>query len=470
MGEIKTAEALMEDRRREELVKVASDCIELMNVGVDGDVALAKLAADNMMNDHEVELVAHAVNNSKQLAHLQTSKPEDREKPFPLINVDSVKDIKSQPLQPETNADVNTGDRYGSQEEMGDTTADKQSAPDAVQINKKILKDAAASTYVEKGDYRLRKAAEDRVGILREAWGIQEVAGRQTTPVNPYLKLAAFDVCIDEARTRAAGARNGCLSLLNKIAGELRRIDAPPFDRIEKAAHAEGVTPQLMDIIYEAAHLDTERPDLTKVAADENFYVNEREYDIVKDCVRADTMFKEAANAKAAQGALIGKKKVAASAIGGKKEPKDQEPSLMAPVPATFDVKADLGEIGKEIAEAPAAFGGLTSERVSEAAGLEPDASAREIRDVRELISDESKSELQDMEVRSTIEELMQDEYIGGHTLPEVVEAYNAAMSVNPNFGTAELVSYVRQHLATQGAVPLDLQLRAATAHKRGEE
>ncbi len=64
----------------------------------------------------------------------------------------------------------------------------------------------------------------------------------------------------------------------------------------------------------------------------------------------------------------------------------------------------------------------------------------------------------------------MEDEYIGGHSIPEVIEAYNAAMSVNPNFGRAELVSYIRQHLATQGAVPLDLQLRARAVRGKKEE
>jgi len=51
-----------------------------------------------------------------------------------------------------------------------------------------------------------------------------------------------------------------------------------------------------------------------------------------------------------------------------------------------------------------------------------------------------------------------------------VVDSYNRAMSVNPRFGEAELTSYIRSDLATEGGVPLDLQLRATKSHFSGKD
>lgn len=459
MARNESSETLMSDRRRDQLLKVAADCIGLMNVGVDGDVALSKLAADAEMNDHEVELVAHAVNNSKQLAHIQTSSDDDKEKPFALVDVDKVRNI----LQPTTNADVDTAGRYDEKAEMGDTTKDKQKAPDAVGISKAVLKNAHIS-YDEKDDYRVRKTAGDDVGALRDAWGLSSLDRRPTTPANPYAKLAKYEACIDEARTRAEAARRECVSLITKVAEAFQAINPPDFDRLEKAAALEGVSSDLMGLVRSAAGIETPAQPLSKTASITNFYVSDREYDLVQDCVRADTMLKTAASVVAAKNVLIGKKKaLAADQAASAGEPPFIQPGL----PADIQIKGDIGELSDDFSNAPERFGGLSSNRLYEAAGL-GEHTATPISDVDEIISNEMRQELRASDIRSAIEDLMQDEYIGGHSLPEVVEAYNAAMSVNPKFGMAELISYMRQHLATQGAVPLDLQLRASSAYKRG--
>jgi len=65
------SEKLMSDERHEHLLKSAEETVGLMNIGIDPNAALAKVAEDKNLNDHEVDVVAHAVNNSKQLAYLQ---------------------------------------------------------------------------------------------------------------------------------------------------------------------------------------------------------------------------------------------------------------------------------------------------------------------------------------------------------------------------------------------------------------
>jgi hypothetical protein len=80
----------MPDSRHDELIKAASECIDLMNMDISPNTALKKVAEDFGMNDKEVVLVSHAVNNSKQLAHLQSADKEDKGSPFPLTNAQAV--------------------------------------------------------------------------------------------------------------------------------------------------------------------------------------------------------------------------------------------------------------------------------------------------------------------------------------------------------------------------------------------
>ena len=65
-------------------------CIDLMNIGSEPNSALRHVKKAFELNDNEVTLVSHAVNNSKQLSHLQNSDSKDKDKPFPLTSAEQV--------------------------------------------------------------------------------------------------------------------------------------------------------------------------------------------------------------------------------------------------------------------------------------------------------------------------------------------------------------------------------------------
>lgn len=451
-------EQVMSDQRHDILIKAAEECIGLMNIGLEGESALAKIAEEQALNDNEVEVVATVVNNSKQLAHLQNSEPEDREKPFPLIDSENVKRIKTQPT---TNAEVETGDRYGKPEEMAETSAQKQDAPDAVEIQDKIEKDAEEDAYVEERDFR-KIAKVDHLGVLKEGWDLSPEDGRlpdnRREPVSIPYKYAE-----EEARLKAAQAKDECMSLLDKLASTFRMADSPSFARIEQAALLRGVEPGTMDLIYKHAALDkfdVQRFDKETKTADDLFYVSSAENAVIEDCVHADKLWKAAADALAAKDVMCQRKLAQEKETltdGGSPEFID----IGHPKWTPFSASAKMDPVGmaakgiESVSEVP---GMLAEEQLADVVGDEDAGGAKSVEDA---LPYGSRQQLRNRETQATIESLMEDEYIGGHSLPEVVEAYNAAMSVNPNFGKAELISYMRQHLATEGAVPLDLQIRA---------
>ena len=84
----------MSTERRGVLLKVAEECIGLMNMGVNASGALAKLADDNGLNDHEVERVAEAVNNAAQLAHIQQAKGDSKGDSIPLVDTAEAKKLR----------------------------------------------------------------------------------------------------------------------------------------------------------------------------------------------------------------------------------------------------------------------------------------------------------------------------------------------------------------------------------------
>jgi len=423
---------LMPDNRQESLMKAAEACVGLMNVGVEPNAALTKVAKDFDMNDKEVQLVSHAVNNAKQIAHLQTSDPEKREDVFPLTNADQV--VK---------------DRYGAKD-TETASANQADQPDAVGIKKELDKQAAAS-YVDDGVYFSKPTIT--VEDLRTAWGIKDVPTfSKMANAFPYATEQHVKLAVATAQTDVIAERDACARILQHLGNEFRKTAAPKFETFEKAALAEGVEPALLDMVYQTGRLDKFHE--KRASAEEikgRLYVPSAVIEMIKLVKEAEEHFVRAVNIQAAKDAMsdgffksAGPKDVAGGGTLG------------------FDTKMEVKPLDfqEPLAKFPSEMLGLgedPSKTVAQLFGVyqeEGDASPT-------LVPREVRQELKNIDARSAIEQLMQDDYIKGHSVPEVVEAYNQATSLNPSFSRAELISYIRQHLATKGAVPLDLQIRA---------
>jgi hypothetical protein len=429
----------MSDKRHDQLMKAGEDCIEMMNIGVHPDAALKKVAADCCMTDKEVTLVSAAVNNSKQLAHLQTADAPDKDKPFPLTNAESVIGARSK-------ADIDT---------LADSSDDKQDQPDAVEIAKKIA--SAEETYVEKRNYR--KAASDDLDIIREAWAVKSASLPVCNDKNPYHEAGQWKVAAEMASEEATKARDVAYACLDKIASAFTRLDAPSWAEFEKVAQNLEVEPLIVDAIYELAGITTPRH--AKVASGRIFINRDmaKLVDLVKTANKSlqdssDWLaVKELNLTKVAQlhkklandeGGSLASKVVAPLAVGS---------AIGSALKGTQDSLADIVDMSGEAKDVFGATGDLTVDVPTSEAALDQS----------------SRQSIANSQSRASVEKLLADNYIGKHDLPDIVEAYNKAMSVNPRFGDAEVAAFVRQDLASKGAVPLDLMIRASQAHSKNQ-
>lgn len=435
---------LMDDNRHSQLIKAAEQCIDLMNIGIDPNAALRKVAKDNTMTDKEVYLVSHAVNNSKQLAHLQTAKAEDKEKPFPLTNAEEA-------LGAASPAQLATGSEHSEQD---------AEQPDAVGITENLKKDAAADTYEDRGSYRrVFVSTEEKtanVAALREAWGVTgKTATVDTDLTNPYDSLNEVRFGIDRMSQEAMQLRDAACAKLDKIAQAFLYADPPSFAEFEKAAGTLGVTQEIIDLIYEMGPAELEMARSQEKVASERMHVSTDVYGLVKDAENADQLWQASADREAVKKHLQGVLRLEEAKIAGLL-PEELE-----------DIEGVLGE-GREESE-KSDFLGLGEKPVEAISAISHVPSSVKSETKIDDLSHGTRQQILNSNARSRIEALLQDPYVGKHEVPDVIDAYNQAISVNPNFGNAEILAYAKQHLGSRGAVPLDLMIRASGAHKQTE-
>jgi len=436
---------LMDDRRHGQLIKAAEQCIDLMNIGIDPNAALRKVAKDNGMTDKEVYLVSHAVNNSKQLAHLQTAKAEDKEKPFPLTNAEEALGAAS-PAQLDT---------------ISEHSEQDAEQPDAIGIIQNLKKDAAAHTYEDRGSYRRVEVSDEekaeKVASLREDWGVTKTATADGDFVNPYDSLSEAKFAISRMSEEAMQFRDAACDVLDKIASAFCVSDGPSFAEFEKAAGTNGITQELIDLIYDLGPAGLEQARAQEKTASGRMFVSPEVYKLVKSAENADELWQASADREAVKAHL-------------QKIVRSEEAKIAGILPEELEGLESIDEAvgdAKSKAEGAGGFLGL---------GENPVESISQVSHVPSTVKSEpakiddlghsTRQQILNSSARSKIENLLQDPYVGKHEIPEVIDAYNQAMSVNPGFGDAEVLAYARQHLGSRGAVPLDLMIRAAGSHK----
>lgn len=420
----------MSDQRQELLIKSAESVLSYMNIGIDPTAALKKVAQESELNANEVDLVSSAVNNSKTLATLQTAKPEDKGKPFPLTNAKTVVDD----LFPDYKEDLSQA-------------ADDRKDQKNITI-KQLNKNAVADSYHDYNDYRF--------GDLGDFRSVSTIGQPKVATVTEKSGLGNLKHLINEASLQFTVARDGAETSLSKVAAAFRYSDAPKFERVEKIAHHAGVTPELVDMVYVLGGLEgigqKRASDMQKTAS--SIRALPSEYRLLQELIKADTLWKEAADHLAQKQVLMDEYTTRETKFYAVKEAtEDEGVSISANldtggVGPTFDNLIGQGLGGDNVHDA-----------VMDVAGVRGDSSKPA--DKSPILPLNTRQQLGNNKAQETLSKLMGDQYVGGHKLPDVIDSYNRAMSVNPEFGEAELLSYIRQDLATEGGMPLDMQIRA---------
>ena len=442
----------MSSQRHEHLVKSAARTIGMMNQGVDPDAALTKVASEDGLNKNEIELVSHAINTSATLSHLESAAPKDKDKIFPITNAERVV------------ARVYDGGQNESQDEVDARL--RKDAPKPGKSNVNDVKKVASiqRSYEDRGTYL--DVGTDHRPDARDAFG-PSCPALPGVAVDPQVKIARLARVIDEARTRAAGARDEMYRCLEKAAQALEPQSGPRFERVERAAAAHGVYPELLDQLYKGAELDRRgqrRADLTKQAAAE---VTPAEHRVLEQILRAENQLKLAIDCSTAHMILQDERaELIKQASAGDGAAAALDASMTAePAHLSSGFLSDPGKMlhgGHE-----GGTGGLLHDVSGSSAGS-AEAERLTGKMTANPLDVNSRQELENHATGGLFQHIMSDDVIGKYPLADVVKAFNDARHSGAKLGPPEITALVRQHLTTEGGIPLDTLLRARKAGQPG--
>ena len=421
----------MSDQRQSLLVKCAGDVVDLCNCSVDPTEALTKVASEADLNAHEVDRVSHKVNQALTLGYLQSSAPENRGKAFPLTNAEEAK-TKLFKDQPETTeAELAKGQTFNPI---------------------KTLKQASDLDYVDHKSYNLYKRDYNLAKIANDV--------RIPTPDLPS-PVKRPSVCQEKiayeiAREAYQAVRNELSNAMSAATQPFIYAGSPDFGGVAKVAQDLGVSAATIEACYGLADLGKYGQ---KKVASSNGYVNTK---LAQDFVRVEQLI---------------------TACGVSKAQLDEAKTALDKAQATLS-----GWIAKQAADAPALakvdYGGATEQvegifdqalggnaegpsgMIGEALGVRSGENGPVAPAGKSLHEKDVDQGIRNTDARSVLQDAMHDPYISGHGVTKVVDAINRANSLHPNLSSAEIMSYVRQDLATDGGVPLDTHLRMVQAHK----
>lgn len=422
----------MSPERHEKLMKTAENCLGLVDIGVSPTEALSKLAADEGLNEHEVDLVTRAVNTARQLSHIQASAPGEKETAIELVDAEAVKSS----LQPLTNGNAAKDDAIAGTDTLSQSAFDSMKQPDALDIFEN-LKTASAE------DFRRRKAAPQFTELSKTASSLHETPAKE---IFAY-KLAALDVQLSEARTREFGARSECEGLITKLAYELNKTAAPSFADVRAVAEAMGVSEGILNLVQHGAGVSEGRGTLRKHASGK-LISPENVHRLAELCVKVAAAINTASDIHAA-----------IEVLEARRDSLDARFRKQAGWLPSVSVSAkDPGEMFSS------ALGAFDSddEKVNASDILGRGGQGKTYDDDLEDVVMHAglRQSVENKKRRVELQTLMMDPYISKHEPQLVIDAYNEGVAQYPDISETELKSFMRQYLSTEGAMPMDLMVK----------
>lgn len=412
----------MSDSRREQLLKAASDVIDMIGMTVDPDAALEKAAADYSMNEHEIDLVSHAANNSLAYDHITTESEDARGAPFPVTNAETVRSR----LYPDKEKDV-------------DEDPVAWHAPDALDTSRAQKKKAADSSYVLEQNFNLPQMP-DPVEVLECAFAVEGMAKEATAYQEPELlsPLEKVRHQLDDLRMKVAHATDEVYRRIDRLRDHYSLMMPADFTTVKQAAASEGISGDLIALVAKAIEEDPEIGQLP-----ETIGVDPKTASVLSVVKELDQLVKQASDAQAEHDRIYGEamEKEAASY--------DPAKGLATAISSTRDLT-----IGEDF-----------DEKIQQIAGQRDEKPPFE----RFRRYDSDRAFDQSASVRDRFNDIKNDSFVRGHDLGSIAEAFNAGLAGGFGSNRAKLLSFVRQYLASDANMPIDLLVRADT-ERRGEK
>ena len=441
----------MSPDRQLHLVKCAEVVIELTNCGADPTEALTKVATEGGLNSHEVDLTSHKVNQALTLGHFQaTGDSERRADSFPL-----------------SQANVARDKIFGSKTTISLGAEQRQDQPTGPEIarrsKEKIDKKALAESNEDHQVYRFDLPARRTLAECRDLAGVKVASApvRQVKPTITQAKLAH-----EKAREAACLADQALDVAIHQAIQPFTYLDAPRFAQVEKVAAALGVQDETVGIVYQVGRLQAlghPRADLTKVAG------LVRPTGVEQKTAVAWQVLERAIKLAAETSAQAALTREALERSHQEVRQWTKRAGDAGPAPlATLGLQgADTapGGVMDDVMGVPE--GGNVEDTVGGLFGLKGEHHEEP---QKSLFDKNLEQGTRNTNLRGIVAQAMNDPYISGHPINRVIDSVNRANALEAHLSEPELLQYVKQDLATDGGVPLDLQLKTVQAHKDRSE
>lgn len=396
----------MSDTRQENLLKAASEVIDMVTMTVDPDAALRKVAKAYDMKPKEIDLVSHAVNNALAYEHIHEADEHARSGPFPLTNAETVRSS----LYP-----------------------DKVQEVEPISECLPLAKNAESSYYVD--DY-LSQPEADYDSVLSQAWFVEKVANdRPTLAADPFAFERRARHEIDELSIKIAQTQDGIMHELDNLRFTFRRVDAPDFDRIKTAAVMLGANTATIEAIADSVGRDGS----VKVASGD-FEVDQREHELAQTIAGICKVAEDLAEMSVTRDELIERceAKIAQSFIG-----------------AASDA---VGRLPEDLTGTQADF----SEQMRDAFTQVSEPKEKPVLDRSGFI--------QASRTRELFNQAAEDKFLRGYAnTADFRDAFDSAVAAGFGSSRPLLISYMRNYLASDGNIPMDIMVKARDKKSRPE-
>lgn len=434
----------MSDDRYRDLINAADECIDLIKVGADEHEALRQLVDKYDLSPHEARLVAHAVNNSRQVALLQNG---DRDGfavgmvAFQVIDPERV--MRTIDTSGKVIAISDDDDDDAETRGADDTSSDRDHHA-AASYDTHTAKQAAEAIRSRLAE----QEAVDRVQQLKQAWQIPDAL--------PYLCYEPEDtsdeyaqLLADEARTKYAHALHCAHEAIDSVRDAIEIGEVSPQRVAELCAYA-GIDAAVTAAIVGGRELVKQAG-----ASEDRVQVTEDEFHVVQLAEYAERMIKHAidclAVSQAMQRCAFEKAAAVASDMVAYSVPSvasfDALFSSLVPTPSVIDAAISAVEDEEERKEVLKAVRNVKNRTVSRSEAL--DAAIEASDDLNMLFNDE---------VLKKAPPLM------------VIKSYQRAKSLPVELSKPDLLAFVRQDVSSNFAVPLDLLLKIRRSRERTDD
>ncbi len=428
---------LMSEDRQRHLLKCAGETIDLVNGGCDPTRALTKVAEEGALNGHEIDRVSTKINQALTLAHIQNAPEKERAGVFPLTNADSVR-----------------AELFGKKQVQSGGASRAEDQPDAPSSDEKIPeppKMASQADYQVGGDFRFAPVVKVLPRFVKTA---SELPTLERAP-----RVQPAKTAYENAREDLVRQEIHLDSLVDAAIRPFLGTYGPSFAATEKAAHEMGCSEDVAELLFETGKL-THNGHYRAANSPVKIAHESREY--AQSFLAVEEAIGKLAHAQVVREECLAKYRDAQEALSSwhDKVAAEAPPVVQLGFDGAAEQTRGILDSAMGTDNQEGGIEGTIQDAFGGPAGMPSE------RPEKTLAEKDIEQSSRNTSLRSTLLNAMQDPYVSGHGVPKVIDAINRANGLQPNLSEAELLSYIRQDLATEGGVPLDLQLRAVQAHK----